>query len=46
MKPFVDISDEPVMPGVLLVEAMAQTSGLLVRSPDDPERYLDLFYEN
>ena len=32
--------DEPVMPGVLLVEAMAQTMGILVLSGvDEPERY-------
>lgn len=36
--------DEPVMPGVLLVEAMAQTGGLLVLSTvDDPERYSTYF---
>ncbi|MDR3339952.1 MAG: bifunctional UDP-3-O-[3-hydroxymyristoyl] N-acetylglucosamine deacetylase/3-hydroxyacyl-ACP dehydratase [Candidatus Symbiothrix sp.] len=36
--------DEPVMPGVLLVEAMAQTSGLLVlNSVDDPQRYSTYF---
>ncbi|GAB6394736.1 MAG: 3-hydroxyacyl-[acyl-carrier-protein] dehydratase FabZ [Bacteroidales bacterium] len=35
---------EPVMPGVLLVEAMAQTSGLLVlNSVDEPERYSTYF---
>lgn len=35
---------EPVMPGVLLVEAMAQTGGLLVLSQvDDPERYSTYF---
>ncbi|MCH5246913.1 MAG: bifunctional UDP-3-O-[3-hydroxymyristoyl] N-acetylglucosamine deacetylase/3-hydroxyacyl-ACP dehydratase [Muribaculaceae bacterium] len=35
---------EPVMPGVLLVEAMAQTGGLLVLSTvDDPERYSTYF---
>lgn len=35
---------EPVMPGVLLVEAMAQTGGLLVlNSVDDPERYSTYF---
>ncbi len=35
---------EPVMPGVLLVEAMAQTSGLLVLSVvDEPERYSTYF---
>ena len=36
--------DEPVMPGVLLVEAMAQTGGLLVlNSVEDPERYSTYF---
>ncbi|MDR1162023.1 MAG: bifunctional UDP-3-O-[3-hydroxymyristoyl] N-acetylglucosamine deacetylase/3-hydroxyacyl-ACP dehydratase [Tannerellaceae bacterium] len=35
---------EPVMPGVLLVEAMAQTGGLLVlNSVDAPERYSTYF---
>ncbi len=35
---------EPVMPGVLLVEAMAQTGGLLVLSTvDDPEHYSTYF---
>ena len=35
---------EPVMPGVLQVEAMAQTGGLLVlNSVDDPERYSTYF---
>ncbi len=35
---------EPVMPGVLLVEAMAQTGGLLVLSTvDEPERYSTYF---
>lgn len=35
---------EPVMPGVLLVEALAQTGGLLVLgSVDDPERYSTYF---
>jgi UDP-3-O-[3-hydroxymyristoyl] N-acetylglucosamine deacetylase/3-hydroxyacyl-[acyl-carrier-protein] dehydratase len=35
---------EPVMPGVLLVEAMAQTAGLLVlNSVDEPERYSTYF---
>ncbi len=35
---------EPVMPGVLLVEAMAQTGGLLVLSSvDDPDRYSTYF---
>ena len=36
--------EEPVMPGVLLVEAMAQTGGLLVLSSvEDPERYSTYF---
>ena len=36
--------DEPVMPGVLLVEAMAQTGGLLVlNSVEEPERYSTYF---
>lgn len=35
---------EPVMPGVLLVEAMAQTGGLMVlNSVDDPECYSTYF---
>lgn len=35
---------EPVMPGVLLVEAMAQTGGLLVLgSIEDPEKYSTYF---
>ncbi|MDE7388597.1 MAG: bifunctional UDP-3-O-[3-hydroxymyristoyl] N-acetylglucosamine deacetylase/3-hydroxyacyl-ACP dehydratase, partial [Muribaculaceae bacterium] len=35
---------EPVLPGVLMVEAMAQTGGLLVLSTvDDPERYSTYF---
>ena len=35
---------EPVFPGVLLVEAMAQTGGLLVlNSVDEPERYSTYF---
>lgn len=35
---------EPVMPGVLLVEAMAQTGGMLVLSTvDEPERYSTYF---
>lgn len=35
---------EPVMPGVLMVEAMAQTGGLLVLgSVDDPEKYSTYF---
>jgi len=36
--------EEPVMPGVLLVESMAQTGGLLVLSQvDDPHRYSTYF---
>ncbi len=36
--------EEPVMPGVLLVEALAQTGGLLVLSTvDEPERYSTYF---
>ena len=36
--------EEPVMPGVLQVEAMAQCSGLLVlNSVDEPERYSTYF---
>lgn len=36
--------EEPVMPGVLQVEAMAQTGGLLVLDTvDDPERYSTYF---
>lgn len=36
--------DEPVMPGVLLVEAMAQTGGVLVlNSVDEPEKYSTYF---
>lgn len=36
--------EEPVMPGVLQVEAMAQCSGILVlNSVDDPERYSTYF---
>jgi len=35
---------EPVMPGVLLVEAMAQTGGILVLNTlDDPEKYSTYF---
>lgn len=35
---------EPVMPGVLMVEAMAQTGGLLVLgSVDEPEKYSTYF---
>lgn len=36
--------EEPVLPGVLQIEAMAQTGGLLVLSTvDDPERYSTYF---
>jgi len=36
--------DNPVMPGVLLVEAMAQTGGILVlKTVPDPENYLTYF---
>jgi UDP-3-O-[3-hydroxymyristoyl] N-acetylglucosamine deacetylase/3-hydroxyacyl-[acyl-carrier-protein] dehydratase len=36
--------EEPVMPGVLLVEALAQTGGLLVLSSvEEPERYSTYF---
>jgi len=36
--------NEPVMPGVLLVEALAQTGGLLVLSTvEDPEKYSTYF---
>lgn len=36
--------DEPVMPGVLLVEAMAQTGGILILSKlDDPSKYSTYF---
>ncbi|HLP05887.1 MAG TPA: 3-hydroxyacyl-ACP dehydratase FabZ, partial [Paludibacter sp.] len=36
--------EEPVMPGVLIVEAMAQTGGLLVLNGlEDPERYSTYF---
>ncbi len=36
--------DEPVMPGVLMVEALAQTGGLLVLSTvDEPEKYSTYF---
>ncbi len=36
--------DEPVMPGVLQVEAMAQTGGILVlNTVPDPENYLTFF---
>ena len=34
----------PVMPGVLIVEAMAQTGGILaLNTVDDPEKYLTYF---
>ena len=36
--------DEPVMPGVLQIEAMAQTGGiLLLNTIDDPQNYLTYF---
>ncbi|PKP23497.1 MAG: UDP-3-O-[3-hydroxymyristoyl] N-acetylglucosamine deacetylase [Bacteroidetes bacterium HGW-Bacteroidetes-22] len=36
--------DEPVMPGVLQIEAMAQTGGILILSSvPDPENYITLF---
>ncbi len=36
--------DEPIMPGVLLVEALAQTGGLLILSTfEDPEKYSTYF---
>ena len=36
--------DEPVMPGVLLVEALAQAGGILVmKNVDEPERYSTYF---
>jgi UDP-3-O-[3-hydroxymyristoyl] N-acetylglucosamine deacetylase/3-hydroxyacyl-[acyl-carrier-protein] dehydratase len=36
--------EEPVMPGVLLVEAMAQTGGILILNGlDEPERYSTYF---
>lgn len=36
--------DNPVMPGVLIVEAMAQTGGVLVlNTVPDPENYITLF---
>jgi UDP-3-O-[3-hydroxymyristoyl] N-acetylglucosamine deacetylase/3-hydroxyacyl-[acyl-carrier-protein] dehydratase len=36
--------DEPIMPGVLIVEAMAQTGGLLVLNyVDEPEKYSTYF---
>ncbi len=37
----------PVMPGVLQIEAMAQTGGVLaLHNVDDPENMEHLFYEN
>ena len=36
--------EEPVMPGVIQIEAMAQTGGILVlKSVPDPENYMTLF---
>ena len=36
--------DEPIMPGVLLIETMAQTGGLLVlQQVDEPQRYSTYF---
>ena len=36
--------DEPVMPGVLIIEALAQTGGILVLNKvDDPENYITYF---
>ena len=36
--------DFPVMPGVLIIEAMAQMGGILVMSKlDDPQNYLTFF---
>ena len=36
--------DEPIMPGVLLVEALAQTGGLLILSTvEEPEKYSTYF---
>jgi UDP-3-O-[3-hydroxymyristoyl] N-acetylglucosamine deacetylase/3-hydroxyacyl-[acyl-carrier-protein] dehydratase len=36
--------EEPVMPGVLLVEALAQSGGLLILSSvDEPEKYSTYF---
>lgn len=36
--------DEPVMPGVLIVESMAQVGGILVlQSVDEPEKYSTYF---
>ena len=44
-EPFLlDISGNPLMPGVLIVEAIAQAGGVLLLSTvDDPENYLTLF---
>lgn len=39
--------EEPVMPGVLIVEAMAQCGGILVLNQvEDPENLFYLFCEN
>ena len=36
--------DHPIMPGVLIIEAMAQTGGILVlNTVPDPENYLTFF---
>lgn len=36
--------EEPLMPGVLILEAMAQTGGILVLSSvEDPENYITYF---
>lgn len=45
-EPFFDghFPQEPVMPGVLMIEAMAQTGGILVlNSVDEPEKYSTYF---
>lgn len=45
-EPFFDghFPQEPVMPGVLIIEAMAQTGGILVLNQvDDPEKYSTYF---